>query len=170
VYKIWTKNSQPFGKKCQKTSRGFLTHTVDRRQEKLKIKQHVLFEHGPVYVVSSESKKRSSGLDTNDDSLKKYQYCKRIIVLSQLLLPPCIVSLLLRCNRNAGWAMILRMLDAVSRCCSNPRHQRQRASSCAAPASDPSMALHVVGVALCLILIPDSARGQKSTRRCWRRE
>jgi len=30
VCKIWTKNSQPFGKKCQKTSGGiFLTHTVD---------------------------------------------------------------------------------------------------------------------------------------------
>jgi len=32
VYKIWTKNSQPLGKKCQKISGGlFLTHTVVRK-------------------------------------------------------------------------------------------------------------------------------------------
>jgi len=48
VCKIWTKNSQPFGKKCQKTSGGsFLTHTV-----------HCVTESKHIYIppfVTSES-------------------------------------------------------------------------------------------------------------------
>jgi len=63
VCKIWTKNSQPFGKKCQKTSGGiFLTHTVYANISEC------------MHTVSRQETKRNTHCDTFTQKGLSLQY------------------------------------------------------------------------------------------------